>query len=384
MKWVSLGWPFVIYPPVTEINPGGPMIPATSSATSVQSDFVLFRGGNVDLTAYLRNGETHGSIEVYVHGYVPGIYTVSAVTVSSGSTFALGSLKVSKGIIPPVLSGSLHVVAYGVGSLVTSHASSPASIVLPLWGGHGKARFGGNAFPFPAGFSPFDVQSVSISDSNGNIVSTATLTPVPSGYLTALTPETSGSAAPNAAGRALLHATAAPLFLPMDLTATAKRTLNARVAVLNSENTNTTNDITNSGATLTVDTYAGGTLTLGSGDTTVTSGSLGVITSGSGVWGNPVPIVKPIAIDPLPIIFWHPQTGTLAVHGHGLPANTAVTIYADDGTILGTGTTSASGKLNFAAAQGGAGTLPTSEDLFSLQSITVQDSSGNVLLSANF
>ena len=173
---------------------------------------------SVDLVALLRSGSTHGTINVSVTGYMAGAYTVSAVTVSSSSTVVLGTLTVT--------SGSLSIPLGGAGNPIVFNnvRATPSDIALPIWNfSTGHAKFGGAVSPFPAGFSPFNVASLSLSDSNGNVVSTVVLTPVQNGYLNAVSPLVAGTFAPGATGYALIHADTPPRFLPMALTASATK-----------------------------------------------------------------------------------------------------------------------------------------------------------------
>jgi len=319
-SWATLFGP-VLDPPLPS-----PLVPAA------QPDYILFHTGSVDLTANLRRDEVRGSITVSVQGYAAGAYSVSAVTVSSGSTVALGSLTVSN----PVLSGSFFPMA------VKGAASAPAIIIGTGGFGSGSAEFGGGNAPFPKGFSPFDVASVSVSDSNGDLVSTAALTPVTNGYYTAESPLDPSKHDRDARGFALIRANRQPLFYTETaLAAAAKPALEANVV------------------------------------------SGGVVTTGSlSIWHGPVPI-SPIVIDPIPIIF-PGSTGELVIHAHHLPPKTALT-YAADGTDLGTATTDSAGNLSVNATQNATnGTLPIALDLFSVEKVTVHDASGKVYASADF
>ncbi len=281
--------------------------------------FFPIDSGTVDLKALLRSGSTAGSINITVYGYAAGDYTVSVLTESSSSTVVLGTLSVTSGTLP-----------IGTGVVLDPPKLTAASsnvIALPPFGfTSGSARFGGKKAPFPNGFSPFDVATLSLSDSNSNVVATTTLTPVPDGYYSALSPLAAGASAPDATGFALIRANTPPVFLPL-----------ARIAA-------------------------------------AANGS---------IWGGPVPVVPPIIIDPLPPVFKSPKTGDLVIHAHGLPASTTLT-YAADGTDLGTATTDASGNLAVFAGQGKNRKLPSTLDLFSVKTVTVHDASGNVLLSAGF
>jgi len=302
-----------------------PLSIKTGSSVSI---FLPWDSGAVDLTALLRSGTTRGAIDVSVTGYAPGAYTVSAVTESSNSTVVLGSLTVTSGSLPIVTGSGPIPLSNAKARDKDAVAASPAFVVLEPWGlSSGHAYFGGRRNPFPDGFNPFDVATVSVSDSNGDVISTATLTPVPNGFYNAVSPLASGTSAPGATGTALIRASAStPIVMPM------------------------------------AQTYS------------VTTGS---------IWGGPVPVVPPIIIDPLPPIFFNPTTGQLAIHAHGLPASARLT-YAADGTDLGTATTDASGNFNAWARQGNGGSLPSTLDLFSVTTITVTDASGNVLVSAGF
>jgi hypothetical protein len=77
-------------------------------------------------------------------------------------------------------------------------------------------------------------------------------------------------------------------------------------------------------------------------------------------------------------------TGALSKRATGLPVSTAYT-YAIDGTDIGPVTTGATGHLNLVATEKPTGgTLPSTVDLFTVTTVTVHDSTGNVILSADF
>jgi len=369
--------------------PGGP-IPLRSGGTLtltgsapgiVIKPIVLpifpFHSGTVDLVALLRSGTISGSIDVSVGGYTPGAYTVSAVTESSSSTVVLGTLTVTTWKFP-FLSGS-----------------NPIAIpeFLPVWGlSSGSAKFGTRKAPFPEGFSPFDVATISLSDSNDNVVSTATLTPVPNGYYTALSPVTGGTSAPGATGYALVHAATPPVFVPLTVAAPGPATgltaLASAAVTLDSGASSVIATPSGAGGTLTLTgngaytgstTVNGGTLTLTgnpiyvNGGATLTSGPPPVLLSGS----------APIIVSPLPFEPFNPPTGRIVIRAQGLPASTTLT-YAADGTDLGETTTDPAGNLRVYAVQGGKGKLPPTLDLFSVTKLTVHDASGDVYLSASF
>ena len=302
--------------PLQQGAPGTGISMNADAATTVNrpvSNFIIaypFRTGSVDLVALLRSGSTSGTIDVSVTGYAAGLYTVSAVTESSSSTVVLGTLTVTSGSFP-IWSGSAPILYANVKPVVAD-----SMIAFPIWElSTGNAEFGGAAAPFPAGFSPFDVATLSLSDSNGNVVSTAALTPVQNGFLTALSPLVAGASAPRATGYALLRANTPPYAMPM---------------------------------------------------------TPGVSAAGSSA-----------AVVPLPPIYFNPLTGQLTIHAHGLPAGARLT-YALDGTDVGTARTDARGNLNVSIAQGAHGKLPATLDFFSVTTVTVHDSLGNVLVSAEF
>ena len=283
--------------------------------------FFPFKSGSVDLNATLRSGTTKGTIAISVSGYTAGTYTVSAVTESSSSTVVLGTLTVTTGSFsypPPVtIEGGSGVIMY-----IPAHNN----VMIAPWGfSTGNVVLGGSSAPFPAGFSPFDIATLSLSDSNNNIVAASTLTPVPNGFYSALSPLVSGTVAPGATGYALIRAHTPPVFYPMTATANATSSLINGVA----------------------------------------------------------PIAPPIVVDPLPPIFRSAATGRLVIHAQGLPASTQLT-YAVDGNDLGTATTDSAGNLIIFAAQGTHRKLPATLDLFSVKTVTVHDASGTVYVSASF
>ena len=384
-----------------------------------------YMSGIVDLDALLRSGTVSGAIDVTMHGFPAGAYTVSAITESSSSTVVLGSLT--------VVSGSLPV------TIVTGTVTTSSHITLP-WISTGIAKFGKGARPFPAGFNPFDVASVAITDSNDDLVGAATLTPVPDGFLTALSPVQPGRLAPHAKGYALLHAATDTGFVVVPLTAsTGMKTAATSVAsegaggsatlsagntggttatlgtsgagtvVLTGNNTYTGGttidggtltfnnganlDTGDSGATITVNNYgsSGGVLSVGSGSftlgsTPILSGSL-VFIGGGVIGGGTLTILSPVTLsignpitDPLPVNI---PTGHLEIHAHALPPHAWVT-YALDGTDIGKALTNSIGDLTVFASQSASGKIPSSLDLFTVSTLTVHNAAGKVYLTAGF
>jgi hypothetical protein len=191
---------FAIDPPIH------PLSATSSGATLPIITFPGFVGGDVDLRATLKSGTTRGLIAVSAHGYAPGAYTVSVVTESSTTPVVLGSLTVTSGSLSFPIGGPIPL---GRGVATTN------AMFIPVSFSTGAAKFGGKAHPFPSGFNPFDIASLSLTDSDSAIVATATLTPVPSGFLNAVSPLVAGAAAPGASGYATLHAGAAPHIIPL-------------------------------------------------------------------------------------------------------------------------------------------------------------------------
>ena len=154
------------------------------SATSAQATADVLPdesgSGSVNLEATTINGRLRGFIDVLFYD-TSGLYTVSAVTISSGSTVVLGGLTV-------------------VQTYVRRHPGPT----------YGFSQFGGRKVPFPAGFNPFDVATVLISDSNSNVVFSQALNPVPNGFYSAVSTFAPGATAPGARGYALIRAFGPP------------------------------------------------------------------------------------------------------------------------------------------------------------------------------
>lgn len=151
-------------------------------------------GGTAALTATDWNGTITGSLVVTTFGLTAGAYTVSA-TLADGSAALLGSLRIQ--------------------------AAQPArtDLVQPWWVqggsvkdspfGPGKVVFGGaNGLPFPQGLNPFEMTSISISNSSQGSVLTADLTPVATGRYNATAALTATAPAVGASGLASVNAVA--------------------------------------------------------------------------------------------------------------------------------------------------------------------------------
>jgi hypothetical protein len=78
------------------------------------------------------------------------------------------------------------------------------------------------------------------------------------------------------------------------------------------------------------------------------------------------------------------DSGVLTVNARGLADSTTYT-YAINGTDIGTVTSGSAGSLHLIATENAStGTLPSTVDLFTVTSVTILDSDGNVILSASF
>lgn len=400
-EWATLpGFGIVLDPPVTVL---------TSGQNALVPIFYPFHQGTIDLTALLRGGSTSGSISVSVNGFAPGAYSVSAVTVSSSSTVVLGSLTVTSGT---------GIIPYGL-------SVNPAVInIFQL--SSGSAKFGTKKHPFPDGFSPFDVATISLSDSNDNVVSTTTLTPIHNGYLTALSPVVPSDEAPDANGYVLLHADTPPYAIPLAATGANQAQFSADAETsttqssdaggtltLNGNNTYTGGTTIGGGVISTVGSggtitsipigsgtlnlgdpgqAAGGTLTLSgslsyTGGTVIGGGNLTVPISGGtyvGLYGGTLTLsgTVPVIVDPIP--YYPPPTGRVVIHAHGLPSGIKLD-YALDGTDYGYAYTDSAGNYNVFASQGGSHPkLSSSLNLFTVTTLRLHDDAGNAYLSAGF
>jgi hypothetical protein len=266
--------------------------------------------GIVTLTAVLKSGTTSGDIAILFNAYSEGAGTfgVSAVTASSGRNVVLGTLTVA--------------------TMQPTYYTDPLRGTVEIPGGLGTADFGGKGTPLPVGFNLFDIASISLSDSNGNIVKTGILTPVQVASYTAISPLVPGATAPRARGFALFHDNTIGYAEPLSAPASG-----GAVALT-------------------------GTLSI--------SGSLSTI---------------------IPYIPEPPLGGHMIIHAHGLPRHALLT-YAIDGTDLHTVTTDDAGNLILFAEQTewwtGIRKIPSTVNLFSVKTVTVHDSAGRVLVSASF
>jgi hypothetical protein len=221
------------------------------------------------------SGTDNGSIDIRTTGLTTGTYTVTADTSTSSTATTLGTFAVRP--------------APSTTSTTGSFAGGPP----PGW--PSNSLFGGRrGIQFPSGFDPFTITSLAISDSNANVLFTASVATIDDGSLVERTPIVSGSSV-SATGSVFIRALA-----------------------------------------------IGGT-----------------------------------------------NSGILIIHAKGLPDSATYT-YAINGTDEGTLTTGSSGNLNFIGTsnppQGTpvTTTLPSTLDLLTVSSVTVLDSSNNVIISAGF
>jgi hypothetical protein len=131
-------------------------------------------------------GVTNAKLKLKEQGLPDGTYSVSVTLKSDGSAVALGSFNVAAATTPTP------------GSSVTPTPTPTASPSATPHGddgdddddddnqgddddqgddGHHGCEFGnGTSLPFPAGFNPMDIATISVSDSNGVVLFTADLT----------------------------------------------------------------------------------------------------------------------------------------------------------------------------------------------------------------
>jgi hypothetical protein len=278
--------------------------------------------GDVSLTAVLENGRKSGEINVTFYAYSAGvgIYTVSAITESSSSTVVLGTVTVAS---------------------MTPTITNNGGETMETPGGIGNATFGGTGSRLPTGLNPFDIASVSISDSNGKIITTGILTPVQVGTYNANSRLSAGRASPFARGFASIYDNTNVMLSYMSA-GTSVMPITGIVAVP---------------AT--------------SGSASVSGSTILIIT------GPPMIVSGPAH---------PPYGGNLVIHAHGLRRNAQLT-YALDGTDIGTVTTDAGGNLALSVWQdsyGNTGPIPGTVNLFSVKKVTVHDGAGRVCFAASF
>ncbi len=152
-------------------------------------------GSGIDLSfeASDDNGVTEAELGLHTHSLPPGTYSVSVTLKSDGSTVALGTFTVD---------------AEGEGEIEFTTENEAENVAQPQDGGgddngNDENENEGN-LPFPAGFNPLDIATVTVSDANGTALFTADLTTTAT--ISATVQATPGAAAPNANGTASINA----------------------------------------------------------------------------------------------------------------------------------------------------------------------------------
>jgi hypothetical protein len=262
------------------------------------------------LSAGRKNSKVYGSVEVALWDAIPGNYSVAAHPASSGASIPLGTITVSSGTTITTLPG----------------------FAYPLWQLPGNSRviFGGKNNALPKGLDPLDIESVSVSDSNGMVIASGTFTGQEQYNLISVVSRLDVEGAPASDDNfAMIRYDDEPYLIPGMVPAAA-------------------------GAS--------------------TSGS-GIVISGT----------IPAYIFP---VTYPPGYGAhLLIHARGLPPDIRVT-YALDGTEIATVTTSNSGDLFLTAWQTGVGPntgpIPSSVNFFLIKNLTIRNLRGRVLASASF
>ena len=171
--------------------------------------------GHVELRATNINGVSAAMLKLEVEGLLPGTYSVSVTSLADAT------------VITPL--GSFDVVASagesgddGNEDADEDHHDSaappppPGVEPTPTGGehhdGHGEdgessVVFGGkNGTPFPDGFNPLDIGSITLSDANGLALLTGSFASAPASAFTATVQVEPGVDAPAANGRAVVRA----------------------------------------------------------------------------------------------------------------------------------------------------------------------------------
>lgn len=108
--------------------------------------------GKVELKAKDSGGQTKALLKIETEGLAPATYTVSVVTKSDSTTVILGSLVVT-GSTPAVTGTDSEEDDEPRDSHAQREKDRKSSVV-----------FGSAAQPFPAGFDPFDIATLTVSD----------------------------------------------------------------------------------------------------------------------------------------------------------------------------------------------------------------------------
>jgi hypothetical protein len=282
-----------------------------------------YYAGAVDLRVLqIIKGTLITTLTVSMCSSAPAVYTVSACMKSSSNIAILGTVSVTSGSV----------------SIVTPGTSNSGLVYIPISSMRtGSEIFGGGRHPFPPDFDIFDVASISLSNSNHDVVATATLTPVSNGYLDRRSGDVKpGVLAPSATAGVAIHAVAGDI-----------RYIRFR-------------------------SYA------------------------AGYDANGIdPVYAHGYVDGFKPKFNREDwdyvrrncLGHVRINAHGLPPNTNV-ILALDGTDFATVTTDDSGDLNADASQGEfqglRGSMPENINLFIVRTLTVHDAGGKSFLTVKF
>ncbi len=153
-------------PPPRETGSGGPhgdLESGSFESLNIGIPFVATSGSATAagvLQAISRSGTDSGSVALRTAGLAAGAYTVSATTASGSDTTVLGSFSVNDPANPA--------------------RPRPARTHALFGGNHGVA--------FPDGFDPFDVATLTISGTSGNVLFTADLSTFADGAYLARAP----------------------------------------------------------------------------------------------------------------------------------------------------------------------------------------------------
>jgi len=170
-------------PPPPPCPPGSGLPASTFEALTIRVAFTATSGtttsANGVLQAVSLSGTDHGSLGLRTTGLPDGTYTVSAVADAGNTPITVGTFDIPI----PTISGS-----------TTAEHKAKADPRKP------------GPIPIPSSLDPFEIASLAISDSNANVLFTATLEPLSDGAFYARTPLVSGTSVPEAKGVAQIQA----------------------------------------------------------------------------------------------------------------------------------------------------------------------------------
>jgi hypothetical protein len=156
--------------------------------------------GKAELESKDSNGQSTGLLKVETEGLAPDTYSVSVLLKSNSTSVTLGSLVVtgSSESEDSQIEDSDNQSGGG-----RSHSGFHAD--QGLEGTEASAVFGGADQPFPDGFDPTDIGTISVADSNSVVMLTGDLSASQS-MLKVSTAVVGGIAAPNAQGKLTITA----------------------------------------------------------------------------------------------------------------------------------------------------------------------------------